>query len=326
MSDVRVWLNGKMVEAEEARLPHLTHTFHYGLGAFEGIRAYQQHQSGYGAVFRLGDHINRLLASCHLVTLDQGLTYDVPTLSRACVDTLIANGLDEGYLRPVIYIADGAMGIGAKGNPIHAMVAAWKWGAYLGEEGLANGIRASISSFKRPGHASVMSKAKLTGQYINSILAKREAVSNGFDEAILLNEQGYITEATGENIFMVIEGELVTPPLSANILSGITRASIIEIARKRGIRVTERLFARDEIYCADEVFFTGTAAEVTPVREIDRRTIGRGARGPMTEELQQAFFDIVRGRNDDYAHWLTPFSLDALADGETRQARVALSV
>ena len=301
MSDVRVWLNGKMVESEEARLPHLTHTFHYGLGAFEGIRAYQQHQSGYGAVFRLGDHINRLLASCHLVTLDQGLTYDVPTLSRACVDTLIANGLDEGYLRPVIYIADGAMGIGAKGNPIHAMVAAWKWGAYLGEEGLANGIRASISSFKRPGHASVMSKAKLTGQYINSILAKREAVSNGFDEAILLNEQGYITEATGENIFMVIEGELVTPPLSANILSGITRASIIEIARTR-------------------------AAEVTPVREIDRRTIGRGARGPMTEELQQAFFDIVRGRNDDYAHWLTPFSLDALADGETRQARVALSV
>ena len=325
MSDVRVWLNGTVVAAEEARLPHLTHTFHYGLGAFEGIRAYQQ-KPGRGAVFRLGDHITRLLQSCHLVTLDQGLTFDAATLADACVATLTANRLDEGYLRPVIYIGDGAMGIGAKGNPIHAMVAAWKWGAYLGEEGLANGIRASISSFKRPGHASVMSKAKLTGQYINSILAKREAVANGFDEAILLSEQGYVTEATGENIFMVIDGELVTPPLSANILSGITRASIIEIARKRGIRVTERLFARDEIYCADEVFFTGTAAEVTPVREIDRRTIGCGARGPLTEELQQAFFDIVRGRNDDFAHWLTPFDLERQADGETINGRVGLAV
>ena len=317
MSDVRIWLNGTIIDAEAARLSHLTHTFHYGLGAFEGIRSYQQDGGkggvpGRGAIFRLGEHVNRLLQSCHLVTLDQGLHYDAATIADACIQALQANHLDEGYLRPVVYIADGAMGIGAKGNPIHTMVAAWKWGAYLGEEGLANGIRASISSFKRPGHASVMSKAKLTGQYINSILAKREAVSNGFDEAILLNEQGYVTEATGENIFMVVDGELVTPPLSANILGGITRASIIEIARKRGIRVTERLFARDEIYVADEVFFTGTAAEVTPVREIDRRVIGRGRRGPMTEELQQAFFDIVRGRNDEYAHWLTPYDVDVV--------------
>ena len=313
MADVKIWLNGSMVDAEAARLPHLTHTFHYGLGAFEGIRAYEQ-KPGHGAVFRLQDHVARLLASCHLVTLDRGLEFSAAEIADACIETLQANGLSAGYLRPVVYIADGAMGIGATKNPIHVMVAAWKWGAYLGEEGLRQGIRACISTFTRPGHHSTMSKGKLTGQYINSILAKREAVSNGYDEAILLNEQGHITEATGENIFMIKDGVLITPPLYMNILAGITRATLLELARDLKIPVAERPFARDELYMADEVFLCGTAAEVTPVREIDRRTIGIGARGPLTTQLQAAFFDIVYGRRPGYDRWLTPFEMTAARD------------
>lgn len=308
MSDVRVWLNGKMVDAEDARLPHLTHSFHYGLGAFEGIRAYET-KPGMGAVFRLEDHVKRLMNSCHLVTLDKGLQFNAEQLADACVATLCANKLAAGYLRPVVYIAAGAMGVGAAGNPVHAMIAAWKWGAYLGEDGMQNGIRACISSFQRPGHATTLTKGKLTGQYINSILAKREAVMNGYDEAILLNEQGYVTEASGENLFMVQEGLLVTPPLGMNILAGITRATIIEIACDMGFTVVERPFARDELYCADEVFLTGTAAEVTPVREVDGRRIGLGGRGEVTTALQAAYFDAVYGRNPRYERWLTRFEV-----------------
>ncbi len=307
-TDVRVWVNGQIVDAEGARLPHLTHSFHYGLGAFEGIRAYEV-APGVGAVFRLDDHIRRLIASCHLVTLDKALTFSHADLTQACVATLQANRLSEGYLRPVIYLGAGAMGIGATSNPVHALVAGWKWGAYLGDEGLRRGIACCISSFQRPGHATTLTKGKLTGQYINSILAKREAVGNGYDEAILLNEQGYITEATGENVFMVKDNQLITPPLGMNILAGITRATMIEMACDRGIIVVERPFARDELYCADEVFLTGTAAEVTPVRAVDGRNIGQGQRGPMTELLQQGYFDIVRGRDSRYARWLTRFDL-----------------
>jgi branched-chain amino acid aminotransferase len=307
-----------MLDADEARLPHLTHTFHYGLGAFEGIRAYET-APGHGAVFRLPEHIKRLWNSCHLVTLDKGLQFSEAQLAEACVATLRANHLAGGYLRPVVYIAQGAMGIGAKDNPIHAMIAAWKWGAYLGEEGLRNGIRACISSFQRPGHATTLTKGKLTGQYINSILAKREAVHNGYDEAILLNEQGYITEATGENIFMVQNNLLVTPPLGMNILAGITRATIIELACDLGYTVVERPFARDEFYCADEVFLTGTAAEMTPVREVDGRTIGKGSRGPVTAELQALYFDVVKGKVPRYERWLTRF------ETASAPARVAVS-
>ncbi len=318
MADVRVWLNGKIVDAEDARLPHLTHSFHYGLGAFEGIRSYET-KPGVGAVFRLHEHMKRLMDSCHLVTLTKGLQFDGAQLADACVATLRANNLPAGYLRPVVYIAAGAMGVGAANNPVHAMVAAWKWGAYLGEDGLKNGIRACISSFQRPGHATTLTKGKLTGQYVNSILAKREAVQNGYDEAILLNEQGYVTEASGENLFMVQDGLLVTPPLGMNILAGITRATIIEVACDMGLTVVERPFARDELYCADEVFLTGTAAEVTPVREVDGRRIGKGQRGPLTAEIQAAYFDIVYGRNARYEHWLTRYELAAPLD-----ARVAL--
>lgn len=306
---VHVWLNGKVISEEQARLPHLTHSFHYGLAAFEGLRAYQT-RPGRGAIFRLKDHVRRLLESCKVTTLDRGLKVSGDELAQGCITALQANQLDAGYIRPVIYIGDGAMGIGAQNNPVHALIAAWKWGAYLGEEGLKNGIRCRISSFQRPGHATVMSKAKINGQYVNSILAKREATATGFDEAILLNEQGYVTEASGENVFMVQGGKLVTPPLGLNILGGITRATVLQIARDQGIETVERLFARDELYCADEVFLTGTAAEVTPVREVDGRQVGIGSRGPITELLQREYFETVQGRRDEqYGHWLTYYDV-----------------
>ncbi|MEY3011543.1 MAG: hypothetical protein RIT45_278 [Pseudomonadota bacterium] len=304
---VRVWLDGEMVDAEQARLHHLTHTFHYGLGAFEGIRAYQV-APGEGAVFRLREHVARLVESCHLITFED-LPFSPEQMADACVQALRENGLAAGYLRPVIYLGDGAMGIGAKTNPVRTMVAAWAWGAYLGEEGMQRGISTCISSFRRPSHNGVMAKGKLTGQYINSILAKREALANGFDEAILLNEQGFVSEATGENLFMVKRGRLITPPLTANILAGITRATILEIAADLGMPIEERMFARDELYVADEVFLTGTAAEVTPVRRIDGRRIGNDRRGPITEQLQARYFDIVKGREPAYEHWLTRYSL-----------------
>lgn len=304
---VRVWLDGALVDAEAARLHHLTHTFHYGLGAFEGIRAYRVSETE-GAVFRLQEHVARLAESCHLITI-QDMPFGPDAIAAACVEALRANGLLAGYLRPVVYLGDGAMGIGAKTNPVRTMVAAWAWGAYLGEEGLRRGIRCCIASFRRPSHNGVMAKGKLTGQYINSILAKREALANGFDEAILLNEQGFVSEATGENLFMVKRGRLITPPLTANILAGITRATILEIAADLEIPIEERMFARDELYVADEVFLTGTAAEVTPVREIDGRRIGAGSRGPITERLQSRYFDIVQGRAPGYERWLTRFSL-----------------
>ena len=304
---VRVWRDGELIDEEAARFHHLTHTFHYGLGAFEGIRAYRVGE-GKGAVFRLREHVARLLQSCHLITF-QDLHYSAAQLEQACIDTLRANDLAAGYLRPVVYLGAGAMGIGATNNPMHYLIAAWEWGAYLGEEGMREGIDTQISTFRRPSHNGVMAKGKLTGGYINSILAKREALANGFKEAILLNEQGFVAEATGENLFMVSRGKLITPPLSANILAGITRATILELAHDAGIATEERFFARDELYLADEVFLTGTAAEVTPVRSIDRRRIGAGRRGPVTEQLQTAFFRAARGEDSRYSRWLTPFSL-----------------
>ena len=304
---VRIWLDGDMVDAEAARFHHLTHTFHYGLGAFEGIRSYLI-KPGEGAVFRLDDHVQRLVETCHLITFED-LPFGAAAIHQACIDTLRANALDCGYLRPVVYLGDGAMGIGASTNPVRTMVAAWKWGAYLGEAGMRDGIDTCISSFRRPSHNGVMSKGKLTGQYINSILAKREAVANGFDEAILLNEQGFVSEATGENLFMLRSGALVTPPLTANILAGITRATVLQIAEDLGVKIEERMFARDELYVADEVFLTGTAAEVTPVRSIDRRRVGKGKRGPLTETIPSTYFDIVGGKSARYAHWLTHYTL-----------------
>ena len=307
-NEVRIWPNGELVDAEGARLSHLTHTFHYGLGVFEGIRSYEI-GPGVGAIFRLDEHIRRLIMSCRMVTIAEEPPFTFEQLRDACVDVLRANCLAEGYLRPVIYLASGSMGVGARDNPVHAMVCGWKWGAYLGDAGLERGIRACLSSYTRPSLSSALAKAKLTGGYVNGILAKREALAHGYDEGILLNDQGYVTEASGENLFMVIDGVIVTPPLGMNILAGITRATIIEVARDRGWQVDERVFGRDEMYSADEVFMTGTAAEVTPVREIDGRRIGIGRRGPVTTELQALYFDIIRGKRDTYRRWLTTFEL-----------------
>lgn len=301
---VQVWLNGKIISAEEARLPHLTHSFHYGLAAFEGIRAYQT-RPGRGAIFRLKDHIRRLQESCKVTTLDRGFKITGEELTQGCISALQANQLDSGYIRPVVYIADGAMGIGAQNNAVHAMIAAWKWGAYLGEDALKKGIRAKISSFARHHINISLAKAKMMGQYTNSVLAKREAKLGGYDEAIMLDSNGYVSEGTGENLFIVKRGVLHTPDLSSSILEGITRGTIIELAREMGLTVNECRITRDQLWLADEVFLTGTAAEITPVREIDNRAIGEGTVGPITRRLQERFFDIVRGNDSSHMDWLT---------------------
>ncbi len=297
-----IWLDGKLVRWDDARVHVLTHTLHYGVGAFEGIRAYKR-ASGETAVFRLREHIDRLFDSAKIVQLE--IPFDRDTIARACVDVLKANKLPEGYLRPHLFLGDEQMGLYAPNNSVHISVAVWKWGAYLGDEALRRGIRAKVSSFTRAHINSTMAKGKISGNYVNSIQAKREVKAAGYDEAIMLDAQGYVAEASGENIFMVKRGELRTPPLSQCILEGITRDSIITLARDKGLTVRETHIARDELYLADEVFLCGTAAEITPVREVDNRTIGRGSMGPITEALQSRYFDIVRGNSTDHAEWRT---------------------
>jgi branched-chain amino acid aminotransferase len=297
-----IWLDGKLIPWEDARVHVLTHTLHYGVGAFEGIRAYKR-ASGETAIFRLREHIDRLYDSAKIVMLE--IPFEREVLMRACVDVLKTNKLDAGYLRPHLFLGDEQMGLYAPNNTVHLSVAAWKWGAYLGEEALRRGIRAKVSSFTRAHINSTMAKGKISGNYVNSIQAKREVKAAGYDEAIMLDAQGYVAEASGENLFMVKRGELRTPPLSSCILEGITRDSIITLAREMGVPVKEGLIARDELYLADEVFLCGTAAEITPVREIDNRMIARGSMGPLTEMLQARYFDIVRGKSPDHAEWRT---------------------
>jgi branched-chain amino acid aminotransferase len=302
----RIWMDGQLVPFAQAQVHVLTHTLHYGVGAFEGIRAYKR-PDGSGAIFRLDDHINRLFQSCHICMLD--VPFSREQMAKACVETMRVNRMAEAYLRPIIFIGDGELGLGSTGNPTRCVVAVYEWGAYLGEEGLKRGIRAKISSFTRGGLNSVMSKGKICGQYVNSVLAKREALKAGYSEAILLDNQGLVAEASGENLFIVRRGRIKTPPLSSAILEGITRDTVITLAREMGLVVEETTFARDELYLADEVFFTGTAAELTPVREIDDRTIGKGECGPVTRKLQDAFFDVVKGRagqeKPTHPEWLT---------------------
>ncbi len=302
----KVWMDGKLVPFGSAQVHILTHTLHYGLGAFEGIRCYKR-ADGKSAIFRLHDHIRRLLESCKICTMDVPFTQT--QIEQACLETLRQNRMTEAYLRPLIYLGDGGLGLGSLTNPVRVCVAAYEWGAYLGDEGLKKGIRAKVSSFTRGGLNSTMSKGKICGQYVNSVLAKREVMKAGYSEAILLDTYGHVAEASGENIFLVKNGKLRTPPLSSAILAGITRESIITIARDHGLTVDETTFARDELYIADEVFFTGTAAELTPVREIDDRTIGGGACGPITKKLQELYFEAVKGRADKaeplYADWLS---------------------
>jgi branched-chain amino acid aminotransferase len=297
----KIWLDGALVDWDQANVHILTHTLHYGLGVFEGIRCYKL-EDGRSAIFRLDEHIRRLFDSARIVTLP--MPFSREEVAKACLDTVRANGLDECYIRPLAFVGEGAMGLGAMKNPTRVSVIAWRWGAYLGDEGLEKGIRAKVSSFQRAGVNSLMAKGKVVGHYVNSILAKREVLTAGYDEAIMLDPQGYVCEASGENVFVVRDGVVSTPALGASILGGITRDSAMVLLEELGVRVVERPIARDELYMADEIFLVGTAAEVTPVREVDDRPIGRGSRGPITQRVQERYFEIVRGVKPPREDWL----------------------
>jgi branched-chain amino acid aminotransferase len=297
-----IWLDGKFIKWSDANIHVLTHTLHYGLGVFEGIRCYAG-ADGRSSVFRLSEHIRRLFDSAKINLME--IPFSREELEEATLESLRRNNLAAGYVRPLVFIGDGAMGLHPGDNPIRVAIIAWEWGKYLGDEGMARGIRAKISTFARHHVNAKMTNGKTCGDYVNSILAKREALLDGFDEAIMLDTQGLVSECTGENIFVVRDGKIRTPPLYS-VLDGITRASMIEVARDRGFHVEESMVTRDDLYVADEIFLTGTAAEVTPVREVDHRTIGAGHRGPITEALQSAFFEIVAGGDARYDRWRTP--------------------
>jgi len=296
----KIWMDGKLVPWDEAKVHVLTHTLHYGLGAFEGIRCYRC-QDGKSAIFRLKEHIDRFFDSAQIGELR--IPFSKKEISEACKETLRANQLREGYIRPLVFIGEGAMGVYPGENPIRVAIITWSWGAYLGEGALEKGIRIKVSSYTRHHVNVMMTKAKICGNYVNSVMAKREAVKMGYDEALMLDTEGYVSEASGENIFMVKNGVLKTTPLTS-ILPGITRDSIIQITRVKGMPLVEERFTRDELYTAHEAFFTGTAAEITPIREVDDRTIGQGKPGPVTKQIQTAFFDIVKGKNPEYREWL----------------------
>lgn len=300
----KIWLDGRFVGWDEANIHILTHTLHYGLGVFEGIRCYRN-EEGTSFVFRLKEHVDRLFDSARIVQLEVPFSRD--EIGKAIIETIRVNNLKECYIRPIVFLGDGSMGLFPRNNLVRVAIAVWPWGAYLGEEGITKGIRVKISSYTRLHVNANMTKAKVCGNYVNSILAKREAVSAGYDEALLLDADGYVCEGSGENIFMVKGGEIKTPSLTS-VLRGITRDSVITIARDKGIRVVEDRFTRDELYTADEAFFTGTAAEITPIREVDGRVIGEGRPGPITKALQTTFFDVVRGKVERYRDWLTAVS------------------
>ena len=296
----KIWMDGKLIPWEEANVHILTHSLHYGLAVFEGIRCYVC-QDGKSAVFRLREHVDRLFDSAQIG--DIKIPYSKREISEACKETLRVNQLKEGYIRPIIFIGEGVMGVYPGDNPIRVAIITWTWGAYLGEGALEKGIRVKVSSYTRHHVNVMMTKAKICGNYVNSVLAKREVMKMGYDEALMLDTEGYVSEASGENIFMVKNGVLKTTPLTS-VLPGITRESVIQIARAKKMTLLEERFTRDELYTAQEAFFTGTAAELTPIREVDDRIIGNGKPGPMTKELQAAFFDIVRGKNQEYKEWL----------------------
>ena len=299
----KVWMDGKFVDYKDAKVSVNSHSLHYGLGAFEGIRCYETKKDG-SAVFRLDEHIDRLYNSCHILQIP--VPYEKKEIKKAIIETVKINRFKECYIRPLIFIGDGGgLGIFIKNYDTRIAVSAWYWGAYLGEEALKNGIRAKVSSYARFHVNTFMGMSKSTGQYINSILAKKEAVNAGYDEAIMLDTLGFVCEASGENIFVYSDGYIKTPPLSS-VLPGITRKSVIEVMEKEmGLKIKEERITRDQLYIADEVFLTGTAAEVTPVREIDDRKIGMGKAGKVALELQKIFFNVVKGGNKKYEKWLT---------------------
>jgi len=296
----KIWMDGKFVDWDKANIHVLTHSLHYGLGVFEGIRCYETDKGP--AIFRLDEHIDRLFNSAHIFLMD--IPFSKSEIRDAIIGTVKVNRMKECYIRPLVYIGYGAMGLYPKENPVNVSIAVWPWGAYLGDAGLRDGIRVKTSSFIRNHVNANMTRGKDCGYYVNSQLAKKEAILCGYDEAILLDTEGYVSEGSGENVFIARNGLLKTTPLTS-ILEGITRNSIITIAEDEGIRTAEERFTRDELYIADEAFFTGTAAEVTPIRESDGRIIGNGKPGAMTGKLQSIFFDVVKGKNKKYKFWLT---------------------
>ncbi len=298
--DGLIWFDKKMTPWREAQTHVLTHTLHYGLGVFEGVRAYEAEKGT--AIFRLKEHTNRLFNSAHIVSMAMPFSKD--EINQAQIDSVKENKLKSAYIRPMAFYGSEGMGISAKTLSTHVIVAAWSWGAYMGKEALEKGIAVKTSSFSRHHVNVTMCKAKANGNYMNSILAHQEAINDGYNEALLLDTQGFVSEGSGENIFLVKNGHLITPSLSS-ALEGITRDTIIEIAKAHDIQVIEKNITRDEVYTADEAFFTGTAAEVTPIRALDRRNIGKGARGEITEFLQKTYFDVVSGKNMKYGDWLT---------------------
>lgn len=300
--DGKIWMDGQMVEWRDAKIHVLTHTLHYGCGVFEGVRAYQQ-ADGSTAIFRLEEHTERLFNSAKILRMKIPFSQDAVNEAQKAV--VRENKLASCYLRPLSWIGDRKLGVSPKGNDIHLMVAAWAWGAYLGEDGMSKGIRVKTSSYTRHHVNITMTQAKAVSNYTNSILANTEALDDGYDEALLLDASGFVSEGSGENVFIVKGGVVYTPDLSAGALNGITRNTVSHICKDLGLELVQKRITRDEVYIADEAFFTGTAAEVTPIRELDRIEIGNGARGPITEKIQAAFFDIVNGRNPEYAHWLS---------------------
>ncbi len=299
--DGKIWMDGQLVEWRDAKIHVLTHTLHYGCGVFEGVRAYNTVDGT--AIFRLEEHTERLFNSAKILRMKIPFTKE--QVNDAQKEVVRANDLESCYLRPLSWIGAEKLGVSPRGNTIHLMVAAWPWGAYLGEEGMKRGIRVKTSSYTRHHVNITMTQAKAVSNYSNSILANMEAVDDGYDEALLLDSSGFVSEGAGENIFIIKGGVIYTPDLSAGALNGITRNTVFHIAKDLGLEIVQKRITRDEVYIADEAFFTGTAAEVTPIRELDRIEIGIGERGPITGKIQSAFFDIVNGRNPAYAHWLT---------------------
>jgi branched-chain amino acid aminotransferase len=299
--DGKIWMDGELVDWRDAKIHVLSHTLHYGCGVFEGVRAYNTVNGT--AIFRLAEHTERLFNSAKILRMK--IPFSQEQVNEAQKQVVRENKLDSCYLRPLVWIGSEKLGVSPKGNKIHAMVAAWAWGAYLGDEGMKRGIRVKTSSYTRHHVNITMTQAKAVSNYSNSILANMEALDDGYDEALLLDASGFVSEGAGENIFVVKGGVVYTPDLSAGALNGITRNTILHICKDLGIEVVQKRITRDEVYIADEAFFTGTAAEVTPIRELDRVEIGIGSRGPVTEKIQNAFFDIVNGRNAKYAEWLS---------------------
>jgi branched-chain amino acid aminotransferase len=296
----KIWLDGKLVDWDDAQVHILTHSLHYGVAAFEGIRCYRC-DDGRSAIFRHKEHTKRLFNSAKIYLMDIPFTQD--EILAATKQTIEANGLKEAYIRPLVFIGDGVMGVHPGDNPIRVSIICWEWGAYLGDEGLSKGIRVKTSSFTRHHPNIMLTKAKVSGNYVNSILSKLEVTRSGYDEALMLDPLGNVAEGSGENIFYVKDNVVFTPPLT-NVLGGITRDTVITLLTEMGYTVREQYFSRDQLYSADEVFFTGTAAEITPVRELDDRSIGEGKPGPITKSIQKAFFDVVKGNNETYFDWL----------------------